>query len=171
MSVPWLACHTTQSLVQLFFVSTHVATAHVTCRLKAVGLQVDCRVMCDTKKSAQKFLNTARSSKFGCLFENIEQVRGRQAPCLKHDRECKISSSRPDMVCIWPPCQPFSGMRDKSKIPPPAHKDYHVTFHEFLSYVEEVRPHGGLVEQVPGFGQPYYASPRETSTLMFQCMT
>jgi site-specific DNA-cytosine methylase len=53
------------------------------------------------------------------------------------------------MVVIGPPCQPFSQMRDQRKLSPAEHKDYQVTFGQFPGYLERVRPHGGLLEQVP----------------------
>lgn len=116
---------------------------------QAIGLPLHSAAHCDSKKASQTFLTSIHKQQVGCVFKSIHEVSERGGHCLTHKTHCTLDGAQPDMVVIGPPCQPFSRMRDRRKQTPAAHRDYQVTFEEFPGYLQRVRPHGGLLEQVP----------------------
>jgi site-specific DNA-cytosine methylase len=111
--------------------------------------------MCDKKQASIDFAKATYGKSGSCMFSTIEEVTTRGGFCHMHSRSCALQDVRPDFVVIGPPCQPYSGMRANRKlVPPHCHADWPVLFVNFVEYLTEIRPHGGILEEVPGFASP-----------------
>ena len=86
----------------------------------------------------------------GCLFNNIEAATSRRSFCHFHHRECRIAR-RPDGVIFGLPCPPFSKLRGNRGLQGAMDHPEFYTMHQALNYLEAVRPHGGIMEEVTGF--------------------
>ena len=123
-----------------------------------MAIPVTTQCVCDPKPLAQRWaLRAHRSPLFRhirCYFNTLEEMTARRAPCVFHSRNksCRLPTTRPDLVVIGMPCQPFSLQRgDRKKVCPQRHPSFQVMV-DFLCYTKATGVGGGIVEEVLGFG-------------------
>jgi site-specific DNA-cytosine methylase len=74
------------------------------------------------------------------------------AICDLHERRCKLSEERADLLVAGPPCQPFSLLGKAGRgHRPENHKDYEVTMSLLPQLIQARRPRAVLLEQVCSF--------------------
>ena len=70
--------------------------------------------MCDKKEACQAFvLANYPPSKLKHVFQTMEEHTTGEAECLRCGKTCRIDEDC-DLLCVSPPCQPFSRQRQKN---------------------------------------------------------
>lgn len=116
-----------------------------------MGIPVDIMGCSDTSSLAQRFTLSHGAGAVMHLFDsNAAAIAGGR--CLKHGRQCVPEQQQPHIATGGLPCEPFSNQRTKTAAgprsgPPSTHPAFTVG-DEFVSYLEQRRPHCFLVEEV-----------------------
>ena len=120
-----------------------------------MGLHTTTIAVCDPKPLCQAWALGSRSVLFrkaAHYFHDLSALKAGRGPCVFHmGRECRVRKNA-DIVVIGLPCQPFSVQRgDRGATVAQAHPAFAVML-EFLEYTASHQIHGGIVEEVMGFG-------------------
>jgi hypothetical protein len=122
---------------------------------QAFGLPVETVAMADPKECSFEFVQEFRETN-ACFFNEIKDLTYGSALCRKHGRVCQVRASGgdgcvPDVVTLGPPRQPFSfACSNRKSTPAHLHEGLEV-LRQFLQYVAEVKPRGGVLEEVTVF--------------------
>ena len=120
-----------------------------------MGIYHSTLAVCDPKPLCQQWAMGARSTIFSGVahyFQDLAALSARRGQCIfHHGRVCRLRSI-PDITTVGMPCQPFSVQRgDRAACVAQAHPAFNVML-EFLDYTAAHQTHGGIVEEVMGFG-------------------
>lgn len=118
-------------------------------------------VCCDTKKASQEFISANFRGTVAHMFGQIDDHIACVGKChMPGHTTCSIdASSRPDILCAGPPCQPWTKQRGKtgaSKLTSAAefHPGFRTTMDKLPALLSARQPLGAIIEEVPGLLSP-----------------
>ena len=109
---------------------------------------------CDMKPASQIWLK-ATAQKLQHLYSRMSDL-AQASHCLIHNcSSClKFRRYRPDFTSAGIPCQPYTiARRNHHQVPPHQHHDFS-SLAEYFGYIDAVKPHSGVVENVVAFTNP-----------------
>ena len=142
-----------------------VAPAHIAA--KALAIPVQSGISSDLKKHARE-VQIANIPELEHVYESMGDQIAKSGHNFKYGCQTTTQNIDADILCVGPPCQPYSGYRANQKtIPPEKHPLYHTTFGiegtgdadcrdgagNVLDLIQSSAPHVLIFEQVIKFGK------------------
>lgn len=87
---------------------------------QALGVPSTHNICGDRKVAAQKFIMNNWALYVDHFFVSMDDMIVGSGPCLRHGQVCVQGSRRAHLAIIGPPCQPWSGQRQKNSGHTPA---------------------------------------------------
>ena len=141
--------------------------------LQAMGLWTHTLAACDPKLLCQAWALGARTTLFSRTahdFHDLSALKARRGVCLfrqGRSQTCRVRTlTVADLIIIGMPCQPFSMQcGDRGAMAAQAHPTFSMML-ELLEYTKATKVHGGIVEEVTGFGHEITPSNFVATTLI-----
>ena len=87
-----------------------------------------------------------------CMFGHASELASRLGDCKYHGKQCELSRlGHTDFITLGPPCAPYASQGRKPRSAAQKHSRFETLWEDFISYMLEVKPGGGILEEVQGF--------------------